>query len=179
MVIGIVFALSPRPVRAQDAAAPSRDALVAMLSGFEDAPTLADVRALGEGAVPVLIAIHDDPSVIAPARLRAVEAVGAFTSAEARTFLLRVMHDPAEPAAVVREAIEALASAAGAEAIGPIREFLRSPDRGTRERAIEALGAIGTVAARRVLEAHVAHEHDAALADRARTLASTSARATH
>lgn len=180
VIVGLLVLLVPGRSLAQTGAPPTRESLVSMLSGFEDTPTLAEIRALGEAAVPLLVAIHDDPSVIAPVRLRAVEAVGAFTTPAARRFLLRVLADPSEPTAVVREAIEALASAAGPEAVSPIGAFLASDDRGVRERAIEALGTIDTAAARRLLAAHVAREHDAALADRARALATASgARTTH
>lgn len=147
-------------------APPTRASIEQMLSGFEDTPTLAQVRALGEGAVPLLVAIHDDAQVIQPLRLRAVTAVGAFSTEPARVFLVRVVHDPNEPALVVREAILALARSQGAGAVPIVTPFLSSTTRSVREGAIEALGSIGTAAARRRLSVHQAHEHDAALRDR-------------
>ncbi len=171
VVIGLVLALFPGRSLAQTSAPPDRAQLIAMLSGFEDAPTLAHIRSWGDDAVPILVSIHDDPGVLAPVRLRAVEAVGAFSTPLARAFLLRVLHDEAEPTVVVREAIEALASAAGPDAVAPLCPYLTHEDRGIRERVIEALGAIGTVAARHALAGHVARERDAALASRAEMLA--------
>jgi len=148
----------------------TRDAIVTMLSGFEDTPTLTQMRALGDGAVPILISLHDDPQVIQPVRLRAVEAMGAFSTPEARTFLLRVIHDPAESPIVVREAIEALGQSQGAHAVPQLTSMLASHDRVVREGAIEALGSIGTPAARQHLIQHRAHEADTALRARIATL---------
>lgn len=153
----------PPLAHAQSAPAITREALVTMLSGFEDTPTLAQIRALGQGTVPMLIALHDDPQVIQPVRLRAVEAMGAFSTPEARTFLLRVIHDPAESPIVVREATEALGQSQGSRAITDIAALLTSQERAIREGAIEALGAIGTPAARQALHDHLASEADAAL----------------
>ena len=79
IVLAALLAL-PSLALAQTTPTPSRDALVTMLSGFEDVPTLAQIRALGPGAVPMLIALHDDAQVIQPVRLRAVEAMAAFST---------------------------------------------------------------------------------------------------
>jgi HEAT repeat protein len=146
--------------------APSRAAIEHMLSGFEDTPTLDQIRALGEGAIPILVALHDDESVIQPVRLRAVEAMGAFSGDAARRFLVRVMHDPHEPGVVVREAAEALAQSQGASAVPEISRLLSSSDRNVREGAIEALASIGNDAALRRLAVHQVHEADGALRDR-------------
>ncbi len=164
VVLASLVLVLPSSVIAQ--ATPSRDAMLAMLSGFEDTPTLAQIRALGEGAVPILIALHDDPQVIQPVRLRAVEAMGAFSTSDARTFLLRVIRDPAESPIVVREAIEALGQSQGASAVPQIGRMLSSPTRAIREGAIEALGTIGNAAARQQLTQHQAHERDTTLRER-------------
>ncbi len=151
---------------AQAVQAPSRDALITMLSGFEDTPTLAQVRALGEGTVPALIALYDDPQVIQPVRLRAVEAMGAFSTPEAHAFLLRVIRAPGQSPIVVREALEALGQSRGGAAVSEIAPLLASPERAIREGAIEALGSIGTPEARAQLSARGPHELDAALRER-------------
>lgn len=151
---------------AQAVQAPSREAMITLLSGFEDTPTLAQIRAMGEGTVPLLIALHDDPQVIQPVRLRAVEAMGAFSTPDARAFLLRVIGDHGESPIVVREAIEALGQSQGAAAVDDIAPLLGSSERAIREGAIEALGTIGTPAAIRALTAARAHETDTALRDR-------------
>lgn len=162
VVLAALLAL-PSLAHAQTTPGISRDALVTMLSGFEDVPTLAQIRALGPSAVPMLIALHDDAQVIQPVRLRAVQAMGAFATPEARTFLLRVIADPAESPVVVRRATAALAQSQGASAIPQISGLLTSQERAIREGAIEALGGIGTAAARQALVEHQAQETDAAL----------------
>jgi HEAT repeat protein len=161
----LVVLLIAAPAFAQSSP-PTRASIEHMLSGFEDTPTLAQFHALGDGAVPLLAEIHDDASVMQPVRLRAVTAVGAFTTDAAHTFLLRVMRDPNEPAMVVREAIRALARSQGAESVPVIAPFLTNTSRAVRESAIESLGSIGTTAALHQLSRHRAHEHDAALRER-------------
>jgi len=173
LLLILVLAL-PAAASAQQSAPLTRDALVTMLSGFEDTPTLAQIRALGDGAVPMLIALHDDAQVIQPVRLRAVEAMGAFSTPEARTFLLRVIHDPQESPIVVREAIEALGQSQGAAAVPQISAMLSSHDRVVRESAIDALGTIDTAAARHRLAQHASHETDATLRQRITTLTARS-----
>jgi HEAT repeat protein len=147
--------------------APTREALITMLSGFESTPTIAQMRALGDGTVPMLIALYDDPQMIQPVRLRAVEAMGAYGTPEARAFLLRVIREPDQSPIVVREAIEALAQSQGASAIPQITPLLASPERAIREGAIEALATLG---ARQQLTQQLAREHDADLRARITTL---------
>lgn len=159
LLVGL--SLAPRLVHAQTQV--SRAAIETMLSGFEDVPSLAEWRALGPTVVPVLIAIHDDAQVIQPVRLRAVEAMGAYSTDEARTFLIRVMNDPHEGTIVVREAAEALAQSAGEGGIEPISRLFRSSDRSLREGAIVALGRIEGESARHQLELQRARETDADL----------------
>ncbi len=154
--LSLFLFLAPRPAHAQTQV--SRAEVEAILSGFEDVPTLAEIGALGPTAVPVLVAIHDDAQVIQPVRLRAVEAMGAFHTAEARTFLLRVMNDPHEGTIVVREAAEALAQSAGEGGVQPISRLLTSTDRTLREGAIVALGRIRAESARHQLELQLARE---------------------
>jgi HEAT repeat protein len=166
----LVLALLAAPSLASAQSTPSRDALITMLSGFEDTPTLAQMRALGDGTVPMLVALYDDPQVIQPVRLRAVEAMGAFTTPAARMFLLRVIDEPGQSPIVVREAIEALGQSQGASAIPQIAPLLSSQARAIREGAIEALGAIGTDDARARLRRGLAGEPDEALRARIATL---------
>ena len=162
-VLALLLVLSVAPRLAQAQTQPTRAVIESMLSGFEDVPSLAEWRALGPSAVPLLIAIHDDAQMIQPVRLRAVEAMGAFSSAPARTFLLRVMNDPHEGTFVVREAAEALAQSAGEDAVQPITRLLRAADRGLREGAIIALGRIDAESARHELQLQLARETDADL----------------
>jgi HEAT repeat protein len=170
-VVVLAIALTGACGASAQSTAPSRQALITMLSGFEDTPTLAQMRALGDGTVPMLVSLYDDPQVIQPVRLRAVEAMGAFSTPAARTFLLRVMREPGQSPIVVREAIEALAQSQGAAAIPDIAPLLSSQERPIREGAIEALGSIATPAARQALTAHLPSETDEALRARITTLA--------
>lgn len=169
-VILVALALLAPSAALAQSAPPTREQIVTMLSGFEDTPTLAQMRALGDGAVPILIALYDDPAVIQPVRLRAVEAMGAYASPEARTFLLRLIHERGASPILVREAIEALGQSQGASAIPVISPLLSSPTRAIRESAIEALGAIGTPAAHAQLTRRQPQEHDTALRARIVTL---------
>jgi HEAT repeat protein len=163
VVVALVLFASPALAQT---AAPTRESIERMLSGFETTPTLAQIQALGDGALPLLFAIHDDASVIQPVRFRAVTAVGAFQTADARAFLLRVMDDAVEPTLVRAEAIRALARSQGAGATSAVATYLSSDQRALRESATEALGAIGTASARRLLREHLPQEHDAALRER-------------
>jgi HEAT repeat protein len=169
-VLALACLLCAGVASAQTTQLPTREALVTMLSGFEDTPTLAQMRALGDGAVPMLVALYDDPQVIQPVRLRAVEAMGAYTTPAARTFLLRVIREPGQSPIVVREAVEALAQSQGASAIPQIAPLLSSQERAIREGAIEALGSIDTTAARQRLTQHLPDEHDTDLRARIATL---------
>lgn len=175
-VVLVVLAMASLPVartRAQDvgpgrgegsAPAPvvrSPSDVIALLSGFEGAPGLDEWRAIGPSAVPLLRGVASDASLPGFVRLRAVQALAAFPTAEVRTELRRVLRGP-EPL-MARAAGLALARAFGAAAEDDVAWLLGHADEAVREGAIEALARIGTAGARARLSQRLARERDAAL----------------
>jgi HEAT repeat protein len=134
-------ALGPATVSANP---PTKAQVRAMLSGFEDVPTAAHFRALGPGALPVLIALYDDAREPGYVRMRAVAATAHFPTPATRTFLRAVARAPRQNDLFVREAVVALGRAFGERAIGDVTPFLESRHVTVREAAARTLGRIGT-----------------------------------
>ncbi len=156
----LLVALAPLAASAQPQA-PSRERVRAMLSGIEDVPTDAEWRRLGDGALPVLIALYDDPREAPYVRLRAVGAAGAFPREATRTFLLAVARADGQSDLFVREAVLALGRAFGARAVADVRGFLGHGEPVVREAAARTLGRIGGQEATQALRARLAVERDA------------------
>lgn len=141
-------------------AAPRRDAVRALLSGFEEAPSAAEWEALGPGAVAVLTALHDDAAEAPFIRLRTVWAARFYRTAASRAFLERVL---LEEGLTRRAAVLALADAFGADSIPTVAPFLADPDVAVREGTITALRGIDDARSREALRARLAIEPDGSL----------------
>ncbi|AKF08335.1 HEAT repeat domain-containing protein [Sandaracinus amylolyticus] len=159
--------------RAQDEVGPGREDpapprtradVIALLSGFESTPTLDAWRAMGPTTIPLLRATIDDARTPGFVRLRAVHALGAFTTSEVRTTLRRLLRR--SEGLVVREAVLALTTAFGAASEPDVAPLLSHSDTAVREAAIDALGRMGTAGARSRLQAHLAQERDEVLRER-------------
>lgn len=155
--IAVVLGLS-----VSSAAAQSRDEVRTMLSGIESAPSEAEWRALGEGTVPVLVALFDDTSELQPVRLRSVWAARFYPTAASRSFLERVAADGAQPGLVVRAAVQSLAFAFGRSAVAPVAARIGHSDSAVREAVIVSLGRMGGPQARAALEARRGRETELA-----------------
>jgi HEAT repeat protein len=158
IVVALLAAMPSALWPAEVAAQTSRDEVRSMLSGVETAATEREWRALGEGAVPVLVAIFDDGSELQPVRLRSVWAARFFSTAASRSFLQRLAADASQPGLVVRAAVQSLAAAFGRSAVPPIAAQLAHADAAVREACIVALGRIGGSEARAALEARRGRE---------------------
>jgi HEAT repeat protein len=132
-----------------------------MLSGFEEGPSRADWRALGEAVLPSLAQVASDRSAESFLRERAVSAAASFSTPAARTLLTRALRD--RHAMVVRAAILGLADAFGESALGSITPFLTHTDTALREAAIRALASVESSASTRALLGARARESDEVL----------------
>lgn len=158
LFVGLASAVA-MPAQAQDA--PSRDAVRALLSGIEEAPSAAEWEALGPGAVAVLAALHDDPSEAPFVRLRTLWAARFFATDESHALLARALER--EDGLALRTAIESLAHAFGAAEVSRIAPFLGHDDVVVRESAIRALDTIHVAAATSALRARMSVEPEASL----------------
>jgi len=156
-----VLLLCALPSLASAQAAPSRERVRQMLSGVEDTPSDEGWRRLGDGVIPVLIDLYDDPDEAPYVRLRAIGATAAFPRPAVRTFLLAVARLEGQGDLFVREALLALARGFGAAASGDLRPFLAHDEPVVREAAARALGQVGDAGATRALRARLAVERDA------------------
>lgn len=136
-----------------------------MLSGIDTVPSDADWARLGPDAVPVLVALYDDPATPFFVRVRAVSAVAHYPTPAARAFLDAVARAPGQSVVVVRRALIALAVAFGAQAFESVRPFLRHPDPALRRVAVEQLARMDSARARSALAAHAARESDPGVLD--------------
>ncbi|UJR79071.1 HEAT repeat domain-containing protein [Sandaracinus amylolyticus] len=169
-----LFTTTASAASAQDEVGPGRDEaattprtredVIALLSGIESTPTLEAWRAMGPATIPLLRAAIDDARTPGFVRVRAVHALGAFTTSEARTTLRRALRRP--EGLVVREAVLAMTTAFGAASEGDVAPLLTHSDTAVREAVIDALGRMGTADARSRLQSHLARERDEALRER-------------
>lgn len=148
------------PSLASAQTAPSREQVVAMLSGIEDTPSPADWRRVGEGALPLLIELYADRSQPGFVRLRAIGAAAAFPRTATRTFLLAVAQAEDQSDLFVREAVNGLARAFGRDASPEVARFLDHRAPVVREAAARALGRVGGPNAVRALRARLSAERD-------------------
>lgn len=134
-----------------------------MLSGFEEIPSDADWRRLGDGVLPVLIELSNTPAEPTYVRLRAVGATAAFPRAAVRTFLLAVARADGQSDLFVREAVTALARGFGAASVGDLIPFLDHPEPVVREAVARSLGRLGRSDGTRALRARLPRERDVAV----------------
>jgi HEAT repeat protein len=157
-LLALALVATASTARAQQ---PTAAAVVAMLSGIEDAPTPAEWQAMGPRVVGILAQLARDPQQPGFVRVRAIQAAGQFATPAARTVLRRALRDP-EPM-LVREAVLSMQRAFGAGALRDVAPLLDHEDTAVREAAIRALAAIGGDRARELLRARLAREDDQVL----------------
>lgn len=147
---------------------PTRDALVASLSGFESQPDEATVRAWGPASVQTLAAIIADEDVMVAARARAAYALRVYIATPAAASLLQRLAGDASGNLFVRlAAIDALAVAGGP--LAPVTAALASSDPDLRAGAASSLAHARDLAtARAALSARAAIERDATVLQRVR-----------
>lgn len=166
IAIGTMLALLAigLPVAAQPAGgdADLRLTVETMLGGLESTAGNEEWAALGESAVPHLLAIAADEGQRRSTRARAVAALGNFATPEVIAYLDGLLV-PGGDEVLQRKALHALARTAGADGLERIQGFLTSDDTTLREAAVHALAVIKTDAARAALTAHRGAESSTAV----------------
>jgi hypothetical protein len=163
-VLGFCLLLSATAASAQQV--PSRAAVTQALSGFEEQPDVATVRAWGAAAVSVLAAVIDDEDAIIGVRARAAYALRAFVGdLAARAVLQRVAADTRANLFVRRAAIDALID--GGDDVATVSAQLGAADPEVRTGAVIALGrSRQRTAARAALDARSRAETDPSIRQR-------------
>ena len=147
------------------------------LSGVEDVPLEAEIRALGGEATAALIVIADDANAPPFLRLRAITCLGWATGGRASTYLRGVLQSEQEPMRL-RAAIRAFSTREGVRAMQAIALQGQHADAVVREAVYVALlsmkSAGGTTSAQRAqvqrtIDRLLAREADADLAQRIRS----------
>lgn len=145
------------------AAPVDRDALLDLLNAYEEAPSAAELEALGSGVEAELLAVAVDEAVPLTRRARAVSALRFYPSGSVRSFLESQLAAGTDEL-VRRKAIYSLA-AFGSAALPPLTGALADPDVQTRIAAANAIGTIGGSSARSALKAQLGAEKDPAVKD--------------
>lgn len=158
MTVALGLLWAPSLASAQNA--PTRAQVRQMLSGVEETPSVQDWQRIGDGALPILIALSQDADEPPYVRLRAVGATAAFPRPAVRTFLLGVARVEDQPDLWIREAVFALARAFGRDAAQEVAGFLDHEEASVREGAALALARIGGGVAREAARARLRVEPD-------------------
>ena len=138
-----------------------RKTVETLLGGIEKPAGDDEWVALGDVAVPHLLAIAGDEGTTRSTRARAVAALGNFSGEEVVGFLRQVLDSG--DATLQRKALRSLARAGGAAELERIGAFLDSENTTLREAAAHALGILGTDEARAALTARLAVETSTAV----------------
>jgi len=134
-------------------AGPLAEPVVALLDGYERAPTPEDFRALGEGAQAELLEIAADADAPTTRRGRALTALAFYPNTETRAVLDATLADAESKSLLRRKAAYAVGVGFGADAIPALTAALGDADPQLRMAAASALGAVGTDAAKAALSA--------------------------
>jgi HEAT repeat protein len=137
---------------------PSKEQVLALLSGYEETASPDSLKALGGDVPATLRAIVADATLTRTQRARAIHALGAFPDDTNRAFLVAQARsgDPM----FARKALYALANGWGDGAIDELVVGLANHDIQTRMAAAYALGHIDSRSARLALEARLPLETD-------------------
>jgi len=130
---------------------PEVRARVEGLLGAYRAVTVAEWRALGPGAAPVLEAVARDARTLPTWRARALAALGVVRPTAAAPLVRQLASDTAAPALLRSAAVDASPGVLGAETVAFLAPFLRDRDEVVRQRSAEALAAAGIAGCRAVL----------------------------
>jgi HEAT repeat protein len=130
-----------------------------MLTGYGYAPDTAALKALGPGTLETLSSIANDEGAKPEVRARALASISYLSDPRAATELAQALQD-GKSTLLVRTALFGLARVRGSAAVPQIAPFLSDSNPTVRLAAVEALGRIGGVAARRALQQRVDGEPD-------------------
>ncbi len=123
---------------------PSREALLAMLSGHEYVPSPQDLATLGPGVPNLLMQIVKDPDARKYHRLRALSLLRHYPDyPNVQRFLTSLLSETNLPSGFLRATIVTLGQTAKGNAIPTLTPFLSSKDVHIREAAAQALFATG------------------------------------
>lgn len=183
LVLTLISPLSASALEAQSNAAVNQPAMSIEarlrqdLSGIEDVPLEAEIRALGQDATAALIVIADDPNALRFLRLRAITCLSWADGNRASTYLRDVLRVEEEPMRL-RAAIRAYSTREGARAMGAIAAHGQHADGVVREAVYTALLSIQSAAntnaaqrtqVQRTIDRLLASETDRDLAQRIRS----------
>lgn len=140
-----------------------RDAVDALLSGYERVPTEEDWKRLGPDALGVLEQIYNDPAALPSRRTRAVASMAQVDNPEAVSRLKAIVGDSAADPQYRSTAALALAYRTGEKSLPEVQPLLDHQDPRLRDAAARALGRVGTEDARKFLEERLGKEEDPAV----------------
>ena len=147
VVLAGVLGGSPRA----ESADPEVHARVEGLLGAYRAVTVAEWRALGPDAAPVLQAVARDPAALPTRRARALAALGSIQPMAAGPVVRELAADATAPRVLRSAAVDAAPSVLGDEATAVLVPLLRDHDSTLRLRSARALVASGAAGCRAVV----------------------------
>lgn len=160
--LAALLALASPAYAADDAL---RTQVLDLLTGYEDAPTAADLQKLGDGVDATLLAIASDSSVSRSRRASATWSLGFFPTDATKAFLTSLVNDTAADSQLRRSATWALCNGWGDAALELVKPALDASDSQLRNQAVRAVAKVATPAARSVLEARLSTESSAMVRD--------------
>ena len=132
------------------ASGPEVRARVSGLLGSYRAVTVAEWRALGPDAAPVLEGVARDPSALPTRRARALAALGAVRPAAAGPLIRQLVAEVGAPVVLRCAAVDVAPSVLGAEAPDVLMPLLRDRDALVRIRSARVLADSGAAGCRAV-----------------------------
>jgi len=144
LVLAGVLCGSPRA----ESVDPELRARVEGLLGAYRAVTVAEWRALGSEAGPVLEAVARDAAALPTRRTRALAALGAIQPVAAGLLIRELATDPTTPRVLRSAAVDAASSVLGDEAAALLVPLLRDRDATLRVQSARALAASGPAGCR-------------------------------
>jgi HEAT repeat protein len=127
---------------------PGLQSRVEGLLGAYRAITVAEWKALGPEAAPVLEAVARDAAALPTRRARALAALGVLRPSAAAPLVRQLASDATVPTTLRGAALDVAPGALGADAPGFLAPFLRDREARVRRHSAEALAASGAVGCR-------------------------------
>ncbi len=144
-------------------------ALTQTLSQIDQAPNKAALLKASPDAPAILLALSTNPNALSWHRNRALAALSHFPSPQVRSTLRRLVRDETQGELLRSRALLAFSGAFKDESIGEVSAYLADRSAVLRDSAVQALGRLGTPAARRQLKKTLRGTHDRQLRKRIRT----------
>ena len=138
----------------------STASILPMLSAYESMPSRDEWLALGNDAVPVLVAIAADEKEASFRRARALTVLGYFSDPRAHRALSTVAGDPTAPGTLRRAALLAFTKQDVVRALPILEQALAAADPRMRQAAVKSLAESASVDARQMLERHQRRERE-------------------